>query len=413
MRNLLLLAGISLMLPALAAPLQASVDKDGTVKINGERRFILGIYHAAGRGAEPKAENYQELAEAGFNLVNASGAQMDLAQQAGLFCWTTVGSVDLANAEASKEQLRQRIGELKDHPALAFYEQADEPAWSWMGEPGAKAGAPRVTAEQFKAAYEVIRGMDSNHLVYTNHAPTNLVKTLQAYNAGTDIVATDIYPVNPGGIRYMFGLFPDGYQGDYNDTYISQVGRYTEKMRAVAGPERPVFMVLQAFAWDRLLPEEEQRSEKLLYPSYGDARFMAFQAIIKGANGLVYWGSAFMPQPSEPWNDLKRVVRDVADLEPVVVQPNAKPELAFEYQEVGYGLDEGVQWVAKEHEGKLYLLTCNADKHRNQAVISGLGAWSRAAALNEGEGERALGVEGGTLSDTWERFGVHVYRLEK
>ncbi|MBI2434628.1 MAG: hypothetical protein HYV26_17365 [Candidatus Hydrogenedentes bacterium] len=376
----------------------------------GARTFIVGSYYAGNKDHPPALESYQELKEAGFNLVSASGEQAALAQQAGLMFWTNIGTLDLGKREESAQQIRERVLTLKDHPALAFYEQFDEPAWTWIGEPNAKPGAPRATAEQFQDTYELVRGVDTNHLIYTNHAPTNLVGTLQAYNAGTDIVATDIYPVTPGGIKYMFALFPDGHQGDFNDTYISQVGRYAAKMRAVAGPNRPVFMVLQAFAWEALLPLEEQRSEKILYPSYGDSRFMAFQSIIQGANGIVYWGSHFMPQPSEAWTTLKQVVREIADLAPALESTQSlQASVQVEYHEVGYDVDSGIQWLGKEHEGKLYLLTCNADKHRNQATLSGLGAWRTCTVLNEGG--RTLTVENGAITDTWERFGVHVYEI--
>lgn len=399
---------------AHGAPLKVAYDADGMIIVNGARTFILGSYYVTNKFTKPTADAaaYQAMRDAGFNLVSASGEGLDFAHAAGLMAWTNVGTVDLGKQEESQAQLRERIMAVKDHPAVAFYEQSDEPAWTWIGEAGAKPGAPRVTAAQFAAAYKVIQEVDGSHLVYTNHAPTNLVSTLQGYNAGTDIVAADIYPVNPGGLKYMFALFPDGHQGDYNDTYLSQVGRYTRKMREVAGPNRPVFMVLQAFAWEALLPEEEQRAEKILYPSYEESRFMAFQSVINGANGIVYWGSHFTPQPSDAWTGITRVVRELADLSPVLVGQNVQPNLSFSYHEIGFGLDEGVQWLAKEHDSSLYLFTSNADKHRNTATISGLADWKTCEVLNEGAA-RSLAVEQGTVTDTWERLDTHVYRFQQ
>src|SRR5207253_6798906 len=95
--------------------------------------------------------------------------------------------------------------------------------------------------ERIIAVRKLIQSLDPNRLFYLNHSPTNLVSTLRRYNAGTDVVATDVYPVIPRGIRNQYALWPDGQQGDLLNESISQVGQYTEKMRQVAGPAKPVF----------------------------------------------------------------------------------------------------------------------------------------------------------------------------
>src|SRR5690606_7843518 len=133
-----------------------------------------------------------------------------------------------------------------------------------------------------------------------------------------------------------------------------------------------LFMVLQGFAWEKLIEASRNsnfdenfagpliaREEKVQYPTYAQTRFMAFQSLIKGANGIVYWGHAYTPQPSQFGDDLKRVVREVADLSGPLAERAAPAAVDVEYHEMGHSIDEGVQWLAKEHEGKLYLFTCN------------------------------------------------------
>ncbi|MDP2323996.1 MAG: hypothetical protein Q8N51_08200, partial [Gammaproteobacteria bacterium] len=260
--------------------------------------------------------------------------------------------------------------------------------------------------------YPAIKEIAPEKLLYMNHAPTNLVSTMQAYNSGTDIVACDIYPVNPGGLTTMYALFPDGHQGDLNNPEISQVGNYVDKMRQVTGPDRPLFMVLQAFAWEKLVQETdvvEQREEKMLYPSYSQSRFMAFQALIKGANGIVYWGSDFTPQPSQAWDDLKRVTREVADLADVIVAPDPGVDVSVTYHEMGHSVDDGIQMIVRDHGGFRYVFTANADKNKCRATLAGLGEWSKCTVLNE---DRELPLHGDVLTDDWRRFGVHIYRLE-
>ena len=394
-----ILSGLSLCHSAGGAPRTIAYDDDGAITINGKRTVIIGSYYAA-QSDRP----YAELAEAGFNLVHAGGvAEMDKAHDAGLLTWFTVGTLDLADRAVSAEKLIAAVNAVKDHPSLAFLETVDEPAWTWM-----KAEA-RVPAEALVEAYPLIKQADPNHLLYTNQAPTNLVSTLLRYNAGTDIVAVDIYPVNPGGLKPMYALFEDGYQGDLNNEHISQVGEYVDKMRRVTGPNRPLFMVLQGFAWENLVEKESRREDKVLYPTYAENRFMAFQSLIKGANGIIYWGTYTMPQPSPAWSDLKRVAREVADLADPLAQRSAQVTVAIEYHEMGHSVDDGVQLLVKDYQGKRYVFTCNADKNPCKATLSGLGDWAVCTSLYE-DG-RTLPVEKGAITDIWQRFDVHIYEL--
>ena len=389
---------------AAAQPLVTAFEDDGMITVNGKRTLIIGSYYEA-KSDRP----YADMAEAGFNLVRTNGTTeaMDQAHAAGLMTWVAVGTLDLDKPEESGAALVEQVTRVKDHPALAFLESVDEPAWDWL-KPG-----QRVPWQAFAQAYPIIKQADPNHLLYMNHAPTNLVKTMRQYNAGTDIVAMDIYPVNPGGLQSMFALFPDGLQGDLNNEQISQVGDYVDKMRRVTGPARPLLMVLQAFAWEMLQDKQgihERREEKVLYPTYAQTRFMAFQALIKGANGIIYWGSHYTPQPSDCWTGVKRVVREVADLAEALASRTPDVPLHIEYHEMGHSVDDGVQALVKDHADKRYVFTCNADKNTCKATLSGLAEWTTCRVVNE---DRTLPLENGAVTDTWRRFDVHVYELSR
>jgi len=398
------LTGIVACLTMSAAePLTVAFDDDGMITINGKRTLIVGSYYAA-KSDRP----FDEMAEAGFNLIHvaADPDALDTAHAAGLMAWATVGAIDPDKRDESSQAIAAAVDRIKEHPALALIETVDEPAWTFM-----KADQ-RVPWQVLEETYRIIKARDARHLVYTNQAPTNLVKTLRQYNAGTDVVACDIYPVNPGS-KPGFALFPDGHQGDLNNEHISQVGEYVDKMRQVTGPNRPLLMVLQAFAWEALEDEpgiKERREEKIQYPSYAQSRFMAFQSLIKSANGIVYWGSHSMPQPSQAWTDIKRVAREIADLAGPLSTRTASLRPGIDYHEMGHAMDDGVQTLAKEHEGLLYLFTCNADKNFCKATLSGLDGWTSCTVLNE---DRTLPVENGAITDTWRRFDVHVYRFAK
>jgi len=401
---MVLLTGVVAYLSLSAAePLLVAFDDDGMITVNGRRTLIVGSYY------EAKSDRaYAEMAEAGFNLIHvgANPEALDKAQAAGLMAWASVGAINPDKRDESSRALADAVDKIKGHPALALIETVDEPAWTFMK------AEQRVPWQVLEESYKIIKTQAPKHLVYTNQAPTNLVKTLRQYNAGTDVVACDIYPVNPGA-KPGFALFPDGMQGDLNNEHISQVGEYVDKMRQVTGPNRPLLMVLQAFAWEALEDEpgvKERREEKIQYPSYAQSRFMAFQSLIKGANGIVYWGSHTMPQPSQAWSDIKRVTREVTDLAGPLSARTVALDIKADYHEMGHSVDDGVQTLAKEYDGRLYLFTCNADKNLCKATLSGLGGWTSCTVLNE---DRTLPVENGTITDTWRRFDVHVYVLAK
>lgn len=402
----LVAASLVLYLTVSALAVETAYDDDGMVTVNGARTFIVGTYMVGNKytAPNPSPELYRELAESGFNLVQASRDQMDMAHAAGLMTWTGAGVIDEKEVEGSSRALVERVRAVTGHPSLAFLETSDEPAWTWMK------AEPRIPASAFEASYPIVKSVAPKNLLYTNHAPTNLESTIKKYNVGTDIVAVDIYPVNPGGLKPQYALFEDGYQGDLNNIYISQVGEYCDKMRRIAGPNRPVFMVLQAFAWEMLREENERDASKILYPTFEQSRFMAWQSIIHGANGIIYWGSYYTPQPSDCWDGIKRVARELAELRGVLAAPNEPVNIAFEYHELGRSVDDGVQYLAKIQGKKLYLFTCNADKNPCRATVSGFGAWSLCRVLNE---ERAVSLSDGSFTDDWAPFDVNLYELSK
>lgn len=356
----------------LAAPLlaaAATVESDGMLRINGRRTFLLGLYQLP-TGPDP----WPRAKEAGFHVVHAGSADA-LAQAArhGMFGWSTTGS--------DPDKIRQHVAQFKDYPALLYWETEDEPSYQWR-----KPGVPRVSPERIKAAYRLLKELDPGRPVYLNHSPTNLVETLRQYNPGGDLIATDIYPVIPHGIRPQYALWDDGLQGDYLDATISQVGRYADKMRQVAGPARGLFMVLQGFAWE-LLRDKDQDPKMVLYPTRAQTRFMAWQSIVHGVTGLVWWGLYKTPPEAPLWNDIAAVTREITSCaEDLAALPSNSPVPEIQYHDTGHSLDKGIEYAWR---GRL-LAAVNADK--NPVEIT----WRSGPAA----GKREL----------FEPFGVRLYR---
>ena len=374
-------------------------DTDGMLLIDGKRTFIIGTYHL------PKSKNpYQELKDAGINYlrVSAKKEQLDLANKNNLWTWISLGSINSDKVNETSTRIKENVRKFKDHPALLCWETVDEPAFTW-NSPEA-----RVKPEPLIETYNLIKEEDNEHLVYMNHGPVNLVSTMQKYNLGNDIVACDVYPVIPHGIRPSYAIFPDGLQGDLLNPYISQVGEYVDKMRRVAGIGKPLFMVLQGFAWEMLRKENDRDPKMIRYPTYEESRFMAYNAIIHGATGLVYWGTAYTPQPSLFWADLKRVTRELGNMQNILAAKSMNLKIDKIYHELGHSVDSGVEILIKKYNNKTYLLTANADKNSIKVTFKLPIKFTKGKVLSE---NRTIQIKDGELTDKYKPFDVHIYEL--
>jgi len=396
----MLAAALPLAPAAVAASFQGiRPDRDGMLRVRGKREFILGLYQL------PKqAGALREASEAGFNLINrgATRAAYDEAQSLGLWGWSALGSLPTTGRGDAENRVRQTIEGLRDHPALLFWETEDEPTFVWK-EPRKL----RTPSAQINDMAAFIRRHDPIHPIYLNHAPTNLISTLQAYNPAADIVATDIYPVIPIGIREMYALWPDGLQGDLLNNTISQVGQYADKMRAVGGQSRALFMVLQGFAWE-MLRAKDRDPAMVLYPSAAQLRFMAWQAVVHGVNGLIWWGLAYTPPEVELWNDLKRVVHELSQVRSALAAPTVKLRIKVNYQDTGHSMDRGIEWLAKPLDRETLVIAVNADRNPVDVTFNGLNRFRRCEPMFE---SRPVTFENGKLRESFEPFGTRIWRL--
>jgi hypothetical protein len=375
------------------------LDRDGTLNVAGHREFILGLYQPPKRDDALRAAH-----DAGFNLVNrpATRAAYDEAHGLGLWVWSAVGSIAPDKAEESRKRLRETIEPLHDHPALLFWETEDEPTFTWKDP-----AKHRVSAAQVNATAEYVRQLDPAHPLYLNHAPTHLVPTLAAYNPAADIVATDIYPVIPPGIGELYALWPDGRQGDLADFSLGQVGRYADKMRAVAGPHRAVFMVLQAFAWENLR-EKDRDPGKVLYPNAAQLRFMAWQSVVHGVNGILWWGLSYTAPESDLWDNLKTVNLELAQVRTALAAHSVKLPLRLTYHDTGHSLDRGIEWLAKPLGADTLLVAVNADPNPVEATFAGLGRFHRCETLFD---RRPAALTPAGWRERIEPHGTRVWRL--
>jgi hypothetical protein len=320
--------------PAGAVQPLVTMREDNMLVVEGRPFFPLGIYEA------PATDHHLgQLAAAGFNLCRLTAAPAGLPKalerfrQQGMRAWFVVGNLMELSTDAAMK--RQRLGELVkaagDDATLLLWESIDEPAWG---------GA---NAEGLYEGYVALRTLDPRRPVWTNHAPRNLISTLAYYNRATDLGGVDIYPV------------PEPQtQSNLPNKTLSVVADETVKNLQAVNHEKPIFMVLQGFGWGELQQRKGQQVEAVL-PTFAQSRFMAYDAIVRGANGLLWWGTHYTRKPSPFFSELKMLVSELSRLQEVL----AAPAYPGEDQARLTSDTPAVQYLHKLQQGRNTLLIVN------------------------------------------------------
>ncbi len=263
----------------------------GCLVIDGRKVFPIALSEGPPLGGKTREGNdaWAEVANAGVNFIRtgnrewhlqqidseiaAERARMDAAASHGLHCWPRLGNAGNVPAAppggppSVNEQLLVKIANgLKTHPALGAYKGVDEPALAGIAPDG------------LVRANTKLKAVDPDHPIVITQAPLGSVADLVPYRPAFDITGADIYPV----------AYPPGRHSDLPNRDISVVGDVTKKMVSAAGG-KPLWMTLQ-IAWSGVIPTQQRPDIVPRFPTLLEERFMAYQAIINGARGLVFFG---------------------------------------------------------------------------------------------------------------------------
>lgn len=413
MKMLLLVLCLTLVLAAAlsAAPVRIGIEKDNTLTFDGERFLPLGV--APGPPADFRTpdgkDGWKELAdggiiyfrcgphESGWDKETEERVAKEVAAAAkagGIGAWLFLRELCSVDAKHPEREatLRRIVKQYRNNPGVIFWKTADEPAW---GE---------VPPEQLIKAYKIIHELDPNRPVLTIHAPRNTIEELRRYNDTGDVSGADIYPISvPPGKHSLVEIIPN--------RNISMVGDYTRRMTEVVNNKQPVFMVLQV-TWSGAMPE---RGNVLVRPTFEQQRYMAYQALICGARGLHWFGFPFtLSDKDKPygwnwtyWYDvLKPLLAEFkkgTELNRVLVAPVENLKLRVE------GADD-LEYLARDFDGKTYVLAAKREKPETEVKICGLGVTGKADVMFE---NRTVPVKEGVLCDSFKPNAVHVYRVHK
>ncbi len=401
--GLLLSAGVACLGAGLVGVSKVEVAADGRLLVNGRPFFFIGFSPGPPLKLETPegGDGWAEMAAGGMSVVRgaipekegtpegakAFGGYLDAAAAHGVYVWPFLHELVDVNRPGMKQRLERFVLQYKDHPAVLMWKSADEPEW------GKKPVGP------LREAYELIRRLDPHHPVWFCHAPRGTLETLRPYNAACDVLSTDIYPVSE----------PPGKHSLEANKGLSMVGDYTRRTVELADGKKMVFMVLQA-CWSGVNPAHNPKN-RLMFPTFREARYMMYQAIICGANSLSFFGMpvALTGRDAElgwNWTYWRAVLRPLleeikpgSELYPVLVAPESRYSLRF----TGAPQIE-VRW--KEASVYLYIFAAAREGETRQVTFSGLQD-GEVAVLHEG---RTLTARGGAFTDTFAAHDVHVYR---
>ncbi len=221
--------------------------------------------------------------------------QLEWAERAGrgagspVYVAINVGELSVLDGSASRRRWLDYVVErFSEHPATGVWKVLDEP-----NNPYTPDEKERRIRTGMRRAYARIKQLDSNHPLWVTQAPqpAHRVTTryFRAYCDTADIFAVDLYPISD----------PVGKHSGIRNRGPSAVGDFAARLATVAreatarGTPKWVWMVLQGAGWSGVVPRDERRrpiGPVLMQPHAAMLRSMTYQAIIGGAEGVLYFG---------------------------------------------------------------------------------------------------------------------------
>jgi hypothetical protein len=400
---------ICLSLHGDASANQATLNEDGVLVIDGKKVFPIGFTTSPPpNGKTPAGKNaIKELADAGATFLRAGplGARwsdnrfraekemQDAAAKHRMYCWLNLREASEIKTEKDEALLRKILTAFRNHPGLGCYKGADEPEWG-------EANIPPL-----QRAYEIVKELDPNHPLVIIQAPRGKMESLKRYNAACDIVGFDVYPIG----------YPPGMHSQFHETNsdISMIGDYTKRAVELSEGKKGVWMTLQ-ISWSGVI----KPGKTLRFPTFPEERFMAYEAIINGARGLMFFGGMIESAMTKEdrklgwnWRFWNRALRPVVEeigskspLYPALLAPNSRLPVQMK--------GEGIEFCVREVGKEIFILACKRNHTTDKIEFSGLPETSGIGDVLFEE-PRQIKVKDGAFEDWFAPFEVHVYRFRK
>jgi hypothetical protein len=109
-----------------------------------------------------------------------------------------------------------------------------------------------------------------------------------------------------------------------------------------------------------------------MYPTREQLRFMAWQSVVHGVNGILWWGLSHNPEKSNLWHDVVAVVKEMNEYAAALNGASDTLKLDLKYHDTGHSLDRGLEWIIKQAGQEGLLAAVNADPNPVDVTVDGL-----------------------------------------
>jgi hypothetical protein len=288
------------------------------------------------------------------------------------------------------------------HPALLAWVQPHEPDSAFLINK-----KPEMSPEKMAEAYAAIKKADPSRPVVLDVSPEFMSKAefaqtltaaqkrefYPAYARAADILTYNVYPV----------------WGKNKPEKIDWVAEAADDLRALVGPGKPFFAMIETTTgWREIKPEDQKPL------TISDIRAEVWMAITHGAKGIIYFTHRFKPTFSEHGLDdarhaeLKALNEQITRLAPAILSAEAPVATKLVLENA-----LATSLLAREHQGQLYLFAQNIDMQRRSGLgtvtVAGLKAGTAIEVVDE---NRTITAGDGTFTDHFAPLAVHVYRMK-
>jgi len=410
-----ILLGLLLVVAATGSAGAATTthDSSGTVVLDGRKVFPIVLAKGPDRGgttlvgSDATAEvigagaTFLKIGPATVPWTDADIADAKLDDQdaaaKGGYTWVNLSTVSRAAAGAANDALLQKVvGALDGDPALAMWKGADEPWWSHFDPASLQFSFCRSTGRGQPAWCGGEPVLDREHEWVTIQAPRGTTTDLAPYSTVTDVHGVDIYPVT---LRAT-------------DPNLHDVGTWTSTMASIT-PGHSVWTTLQICASGSY----DTSTGQFVLPTRAQERYMIYDAIINGARMLAFFGgnnprcwNADDTAHAWSWTFWNTVLKGLIG-EINAISPLAPALVNADTTQALHASDPTTQVIARAgNADDLWVMAARSGTGTASVTIDGLPSTVTSGTVyTEG---RSLPVANGSFTDTFDRWGVHVYRFD-
>lgn len=351
---------------------KSEIGPDGNLLVNGRPFVSIMLYHnpldAQGIDKLRKTFGINFSQTWGGNSIDDLVKRIDdLYRNGGVYSEGVLfhdAMFDWSTKTWKTDKLIETVNRLKNHPGLLMWDLIDEP------------DAHRMDPAEVRRAYELVKKLDPNHIVYVNYCQVPL---FEPFAGMSDLASYDYYPMPTVGIAALH---------DYNTAIIK------------ANPGKPLISILQTFG-----------NAGAGIPTPAMLRAEAYFNICDGMKSFWYYSwSESIPTTSFLDNtpQLQSAVR-LINHESRMLEPFLFSTKSVEVKVEG----ENLKHLAREVNGKIEVVVVNHGKTPVEKMRLSIPGKPIRKAEYLLEKDRRPTVVGGAVTEQLEPFGVAVYRLEQ